>query len=318
MRPPAEALGPEPVTVVVDVEHSRFEPSYVRVVAGTEVRFVVSNSDPINHELIVGPADVHARHRDGTEPFHAPRDGELSVGPDEQAVTSYVFDEPGHGRDGVPPPRPLRLRHARRGRGRRSTVNRGAGQVTGRPVAHRCPRPAPGAPSRRQRHHTRRRVAASAAGAARDAPGTGGVSRHSDRGALAGAAAAGPGGGAAEPPLPASPWPARRRDRVGGQWVPPRPVLHRPRRRPPRGRTRDQPTSPRSTMSSPGGRVLRSRSSPTSTTDGPSRPGSTSCAIRAVESRAEARLSAGDTDGLVVELAALADAEPLRERPRCC
>jgi uncharacterized cupredoxin-like copper-binding protein len=93
--PPVEALGPEPVTVLVDVEHSRFEPSYVRVVAGTEVHFVVSNSDPINHELIVGPADVHARHRDGTEPFHEPRDGELSVGPDEQAVTTYVFDEPG-------------------------------------------------------------------------------------------------------------------------------------------------------------------------------------------------------------------------------
>jgi uncharacterized cupredoxin-like copper-binding protein len=91
----AEALGPGAVTVLVDIEHSRFEPSYVRVAAGTEVHFVVSNDDPINHELIVGPADVHARHRDGTEPHHEPRNGELSVGPDEQAVTSYVFDEPG-------------------------------------------------------------------------------------------------------------------------------------------------------------------------------------------------------------------------------
>jgi uncharacterized cupredoxin-like copper-binding protein len=93
--PAAATLGPEPVTVVVDVEHSRFVPSYVRVVAGTEVRFVVSNSDPINHELIVGPDDVHDRHRNGTEPYHDPRPGELSVGPDEQGVTSYVFDEPG-------------------------------------------------------------------------------------------------------------------------------------------------------------------------------------------------------------------------------
>jgi uncharacterized cupredoxin-like copper-binding protein len=93
--PPAEALGPEPVTIVVDVEHSRFEPSYVRVVVGTEVRFVVSNSDPINHELIVGPPEVHDRHRNGTEPYHEPRPGEVSVGPDDQAVTSYVFEEPG-------------------------------------------------------------------------------------------------------------------------------------------------------------------------------------------------------------------------------
>ena len=38
--------------------------------------------------------------------------------------------------------------------------------------------------------------------------------------------------------------------------------------------------------------------------------------IRAVEARAERRLAAGATDGLVVELAALADEEPLRERPR--
>ena len=38
--------------------------------------------------------------------------------------------------------------------------------------------------------------------------------------------------------------------------------------------------------------------------------------IRAVEARAECQLAAGVTDGLVVELAALADEEPLRERPR--
>ena len=93
--PPAEALGPGPVTVVVDVEHSRFEPSYLRVVAGTEVRFVLTNGDPINHELIVGPPAVHERHEGGHEAEHPPVPGELSVGPDEQGVTSYVFDTPG-------------------------------------------------------------------------------------------------------------------------------------------------------------------------------------------------------------------------------
>lgn len=93
--PPAEALGPEPVTVIVDVEHSRFLPAELRVVEGTEVRFVLRNGDPINHELIVGSPDIHERHRHGTEPEHEARDGELSVGPDGQGVTSYVFDEPG-------------------------------------------------------------------------------------------------------------------------------------------------------------------------------------------------------------------------------
>ena len=88
-------LGPDPVTVVVDVEHSRFIPSTLRVEVGTEVRFVVHNDDPINHELIVGAADVHARHRNGTEAKHEPRPGELSIGPDEHGVTTYRFDEPG-------------------------------------------------------------------------------------------------------------------------------------------------------------------------------------------------------------------------------
>ena len=93
--PPAVALGPEPVTMVVDIEHSRFVPSYVRVVAGTEVRFVLTNGDPINHELIVGPPALHQRHEGGHEAEHPPVPGELSVGPDEQGVTRYVFDEPG-------------------------------------------------------------------------------------------------------------------------------------------------------------------------------------------------------------------------------
>ena len=93
--PPVVALGPGPVTIVVDIEHSRFTPSYVPVVEGTEVRFVVVNGDPINHELIVGPPQVHDRHRLGTEPAHPPVDGEVSVPALERRVTAYTFDRPG-------------------------------------------------------------------------------------------------------------------------------------------------------------------------------------------------------------------------------
>jgi uncharacterized cupredoxin-like copper-binding protein len=89
--PSVEALGPEPVTVVVDIEHSRFEPSHLTVKTGTEVRFVLRNGDPIGHELIVGPPEVHDRHRTGTHASHPAVPGELSVGPDGQGVTSYVF-----------------------------------------------------------------------------------------------------------------------------------------------------------------------------------------------------------------------------------
>ncbi|HEY8523627.1 MAG TPA: plastocyanin/azurin family copper-binding protein [Acidimicrobiales bacterium] len=94
-EPEPELLGPGRVTVTLDVEHSRFVPDELRVVAGTEVRFVLANGDPINHELIVGPPDVHARHESGTHARHGPVPGEVSVGPNDEAATTYRFDEPG-------------------------------------------------------------------------------------------------------------------------------------------------------------------------------------------------------------------------------
>lgn len=91
----APALGPGEVTIEVDVAHSRFEPGELRVVEGTRVRFVVANGDPINHELIVGPPEVHARHAQGTEAEHPSVPGEVSVGPGETGITAFRFDEPG-------------------------------------------------------------------------------------------------------------------------------------------------------------------------------------------------------------------------------
>jgi uncharacterized cupredoxin-like copper-binding protein len=93
--PRAEALGPGEVTVRVDVEHSLFAPEDLRVVEGTRVRFVLVNGDPIGHELIVGPPDVHARHTGGTEAEHPSIPGDVSVGPNATAVTTFTFDEPG-------------------------------------------------------------------------------------------------------------------------------------------------------------------------------------------------------------------------------
>ena len=90
-----DVLGPGTVSVELRLHHSRFEPDAIRVRAGTEVRFVVVNDDPINHELIIGDDDVHRRHEDGTEPFHPPRPGEVSVGPNATAETTFVFAEPG-------------------------------------------------------------------------------------------------------------------------------------------------------------------------------------------------------------------------------
>ncbi|HSK96814.1 MAG TPA: plastocyanin/azurin family copper-binding protein [Euzebyales bacterium] len=88
-------LGPGDVTVTLGIEHSLFDPARVRVTEGTRVRFVVDNTDPIGHELIVGPPDVHARHSGGTHGQHPAVPGEVSVDPNRRAVTTYRFDEAG-------------------------------------------------------------------------------------------------------------------------------------------------------------------------------------------------------------------------------
>lgn len=87
--------GAGEVTVQITIEHSRFVPDTLRIAEGTVVRFVVDNRDPILHELVVGPPEVHARHADGTEAFHPPVPGEVTVEPNATASTVYVFDEPG-------------------------------------------------------------------------------------------------------------------------------------------------------------------------------------------------------------------------------
>jgi uncharacterized cupredoxin-like copper-binding protein len=94
-EPAGAALGPGDVTVELHVEHSLFEQTEIRVVEGTRLRFVLDNDDPINHELIVGGPEVHARHARGTEARHPSIPGEVSVGPNGVGVTTLRFDEPG-------------------------------------------------------------------------------------------------------------------------------------------------------------------------------------------------------------------------------
>ena len=82
-------------TVELDLHFSRFEPSSVTVPAGTPVTFILRNTDPIDHEWIVGTAAVHERHRAGTEPVHDSRPTEVSVPALETRQTTVEFDEAG-------------------------------------------------------------------------------------------------------------------------------------------------------------------------------------------------------------------------------
>jgi uncharacterized cupredoxin-like copper-binding protein len=93
--PSGGALGPGAVTVEIDIVHSRFVVEDLVVRPNTEVRFVVHNQDPIRHELIVGPPEVHARHEGGHEAQHAPVPGEVSVDPGKTAETTYRFEHIG-------------------------------------------------------------------------------------------------------------------------------------------------------------------------------------------------------------------------------
>jgi uncharacterized cupredoxin-like copper-binding protein len=96
-------LGPGPVTVRLVVRDSKFElpgrsgtqPPRVHVKPHTDVRFVVVNRDFINHEFVVGGAEVHTRHENGHEPWHPPVPGEVSVAPHTTSETTYSFHAPG-------------------------------------------------------------------------------------------------------------------------------------------------------------------------------------------------------------------------------
>ena len=89
------AAGADEYSVVLSVRHSRFAPSVVDVAAGTRVRFVVRNADPIAHELIVGDQAVQDAHEKGSEEHHGDVPGEVSVPAGSTASTTYSFERPG-------------------------------------------------------------------------------------------------------------------------------------------------------------------------------------------------------------------------------
>lgn len=78
-------------TVTLTVRHSMFSAAVLTVRPGETVRFVVRNTDPIPHELVVGDQAVQDLHEAGAETHHGDRPGEVSVGPGQTATTMYRF-----------------------------------------------------------------------------------------------------------------------------------------------------------------------------------------------------------------------------------
>ncbi len=81
--------------VTIAFHYSHFEPTEIRVPANRPVRFTLRNDDPIGHEWIVGPPEIHQVHRTGTDPVHDTRPDEVTVPAYEVRTTLLTFDRPG-------------------------------------------------------------------------------------------------------------------------------------------------------------------------------------------------------------------------------
>jgi plastocyanin len=89
----SDAGASSEATIVI--RYSRFAPETITAHAGEPITITLRNDDPIEHEWIVGPSDMHARHRTGTEPYHDAIPTEVTVPALSERVTTVTFDEPG-------------------------------------------------------------------------------------------------------------------------------------------------------------------------------------------------------------------------------
>ena len=79
----------------VAIRYSHFLPELIMATTGKPVTIELRNDDPIAHEWIVGPEDVHLRHSLGTEPFHDAIPTEVTIPALQTRWTTITFDQPG-------------------------------------------------------------------------------------------------------------------------------------------------------------------------------------------------------------------------------
>ena len=82
-------------SLTIAIHYSQFEPGIVTVPQSVPITFTLRNDDPIEHEWIVGKADVHEPHRTGAEPFHSEIPSEVTIPALSTRQTTITFDEPG-------------------------------------------------------------------------------------------------------------------------------------------------------------------------------------------------------------------------------
>ena len=91
----AGGVGAAPRSAEIDIHYSHYRPNTLTVPAGTRLTILLKNTDPIDHEWIVGDTATQERHRTGTEPVHASRPTEVSIPAGQSRETTVTFDQPG-------------------------------------------------------------------------------------------------------------------------------------------------------------------------------------------------------------------------------
>ena len=86
-----EPAATAPRQVAVAIHFSRFDPDTITARPGETVRFTIHNTDPIDHEFILGDDAVQRIHELGTEAVHPPKPGEVSVPAGATVETTYTF-----------------------------------------------------------------------------------------------------------------------------------------------------------------------------------------------------------------------------------
>jgi uncharacterized cupredoxin-like copper-binding protein len=84
-----------PARAQIGIHFSAFSPTEVVATAGVPIKITLVNTDPIDHEWLVGDAAFHERHRTGTEAHHGARPTEVSLPPGSTVTTAVTFETPG-------------------------------------------------------------------------------------------------------------------------------------------------------------------------------------------------------------------------------
>jgi len=91
----AGGAGSAPRSAEIDIHYSHYGTERLTVPAGVPLTVLLKNTDPIDHEWIVGDAATQQRHRTGTEPVHASRPTEVTIPAGQSRETTITFTTPG-------------------------------------------------------------------------------------------------------------------------------------------------------------------------------------------------------------------------------